>query len=155
MVSFLNHIASILSECGLRCGAIYYPLFRGVLGEYFSLQIARLITSLLSLNAELCRDIFVIHGEVDCWPLPPINHSRWGEKFQQKVCETNIHLVRVVLEAGTGEPMVHCQLVSTCMDINCDECFTGANSPHLYWGHFGVKCLIFSVTLSIVLLKLF
>ena len=26
MVSFLNHIASILSERGLRCGAVYYPL---------------------------------------------------------------------------------------------------------------------------------
>ena len=27
MVSFLNHIPSILSERGLRCGAVYYPLF--------------------------------------------------------------------------------------------------------------------------------
>ena len=26
MVSFLNHIASILSERGLKCGATYYPL---------------------------------------------------------------------------------------------------------------------------------
>ena len=26
MVSFLNHIASVLSERGLRCGAVYYPL---------------------------------------------------------------------------------------------------------------------------------
>ena len=25
-VSFLNHIASILSERGLRCGAVYHPL---------------------------------------------------------------------------------------------------------------------------------
>ena len=24
---FLNHIASILSERGLRCGAVYYPLY--------------------------------------------------------------------------------------------------------------------------------
>ena len=26
MVSFINHIASILSERGLRCGAVYHPL---------------------------------------------------------------------------------------------------------------------------------
>ena len=27
MVSFLNHIASILSERGLRCGNVYHPLY--------------------------------------------------------------------------------------------------------------------------------
>ena len=27
MVSFLNHIASILYERGPKCGAVYYPLF--------------------------------------------------------------------------------------------------------------------------------
>ena len=26
-VSFLNHIASVLSERGLRCGAVYHPLY--------------------------------------------------------------------------------------------------------------------------------
>ena len=26
MVCFLNHIVSILYKCGLRCGAVYYPL---------------------------------------------------------------------------------------------------------------------------------
>ena len=35
--SFLNHTASILSERGLRCGAVYYPLYIIWIREFFGL----------------------------------------------------------------------------------------------------------------------
>ena len=35
---FLNHIASILSERGLRCGAVYYPLYNKLYVTFWSSQ---------------------------------------------------------------------------------------------------------------------